>query len=68
MTSSNLPTPVKAQVLASGEWRESVLYFLFDISLVGLVSAAVALGVAYWRSRHHKRVGRDSGSFLQKVT
>jgi hypothetical protein len=38
---------------ASGEWRESVLYFLFDISLVGLVSAAVALGVAYWRSRHH---------------
>ena len=38
---------------ASGEWRESLLYFLFDIGLVALVSIAVALGVAYWRNRHH---------------
>ncbi len=37
---------------ASGEWRESALYFLFDIGLVAIVSIAVALGVAYWRSRH----------------
>lgn len=36
---------------ASGEWRESPLYFLFDIGLVAMVSMAVALGVAYWRSR-----------------
>lgn len=36
---------------ASGEWRESVLYFLFDIGLVALVSVAVTLGVAYWRRR-----------------
>jgi hypothetical protein len=34
---------------ASGEWRKSVLYFLFDIGLVTLVSVTVALGVAYWR-------------------
>jgi hypothetical protein len=35
----------------SGEWRESLLYFLFDIGLVALVSIAVALGVAYWQRR-----------------
>jgi hypothetical protein len=38
----------------SGEWRESLLYFLFDIGLVALVSMGVALGVAYWRSRHYR--------------
>jgi hypothetical protein len=36
---------------ASGEWRESALYFLFDIGLVAVVSVGVALGVASWRSR-----------------
>lgn len=38
---------------ASGEWRESLLYLLFDIGLVAMMSIAVALGVAYWQSRHH---------------
>jgi hypothetical protein len=38
---------------ASGEWRESLLYVLFDVGLVAMVSIAVALGVAHWRSRHH---------------
>ncbi|MED5621935.1 hypothetical protein [Ideonella sp. BN130291] len=38
---------------ASGEWRESLLYVLFDVGLVAMVSIAVALGLAYWRGRHH---------------
>ena len=37
--------------LASGEWRDSVLYFLFDIALVAVVSAGSALGIAYLRRR-----------------
>ena len=36
---------------ASGEWRESVLFFLFDIGVVALVSAALAIGTSYWRRR-----------------
>ncbi len=42
--------------LASGEWRESPLYFLFDIGLVALVSVATTLALAYWQRRH----GRNS--------
>jgi hypothetical protein len=37
---------------ATGEWRESVLYFVFDIGLVALVSVATIVGVRYWQSRH----------------
>ncbi len=34
--------------LASGEWRTSPIYFLFDIGLVTVVSAAAALAVVHW--------------------
>ena len=44
---------------ASGEWRESSLYFLFDIGLVALVSVATALVLAYWRT-HKAGRGRMS--------
>jgi hypothetical protein len=44
---------------ASGEWRESALYFLFDIGVVALVSVAVALGATYWR-RRRRRSPRES--------
>lgn len=37
---------------ASGEWRESVIYFLFDIGLVAIVSVATTVGLRYWQSRH----------------
>lgn len=36
---------------ASGEWRESPLYFLFDIGLVAVVSVATTLAMAYWQRR-----------------
>jgi len=39
---------------ASGEWRESVLYFLFDIALVAVVSAATAFAVEYWSRRRQR--------------
>jgi hypothetical protein len=35
--------------LASGEWRTSPVYFLFDIGLVAFASVATALVLAYWR-------------------
>ena len=36
---------------ASGEWRESPLYFLFDIGLVAVVSVATTLAITYWQRR-----------------
>jgi hypothetical protein len=36
---------------ASGEWREGPLFLVFDVSLVALVSAAVALATTYSRLR-----------------
>jgi len=36
---------------ASGEWRESPLYFLFDIALVAVVSVATVLAIAYWQRK-----------------
>ena len=39
---------------ASGEWRESPLYFLFDIGLVTLVSAATTLAMAYWQRKRER--------------
>ena len=44
---------------ASGEWRESPLYFLFDIGLVTLVSAATTLAMAYWQ-RKRERISFDT--------
>jgi len=38
--------------VASGEWRESVLYFLFDIGLVGGVSVATVAALDLLR-RHN---------------
>jgi len=35
--------------LASGEWRESIVYFLFDIGLVASVSIATAFVVRHWQ-------------------
>jgi hypothetical protein len=35
--------------LATGEWRESPLYFLFDIGIVALASVATVVAVLYWR-------------------
>lgn len=40
--------------LATGEWRESPLYFAFDIGLVAIVSVATTLAMAYWSSRRGK--------------
>ena len=36
---------------ASGEWQQSVLFFVFDIALVAIVSIATVVGVQYLR-RH----------------
>ena len=36
---------------ASGEWKESLLFFAFDIALVAVVSIATAVGVQYLRRR-----------------
>jgi hypothetical protein len=36
---------------ASGEWRESPLYFLFDIGLVAFMSIATALAITSWQHR-----------------
>ena len=36
---------------ASGEWKQSVLYFAFDIALVAVVSIATVVGVQYLRRR-----------------
>jgi hypothetical protein len=41
--------------LASGEWRASPLYFLFDIGLVAAVSVGVAFLVEYLRRRRVSR-------------
>lgn len=41
--------------LATGEWRESVLYFAFDIALVAGVSAATGLALSYARKRKARR-------------
>jgi 4-amino-4-deoxy-L-arabinose transferase-like glycosyltransferase len=35
--------------VASGEWRESPLYFLFDIGLVAAVFVATVLALKHWR-------------------
>ena len=40
---------------ASGEWRASPLYFLFDIGLVAGVSVATAFAVAYWSRQRERR-------------
>jgi hypothetical protein len=40
--------------LATGEWRESALYFLFDIGLVAVVSAATTIAAAYWLRRRER--------------
>ena len=39
---------------ASGEWRLSPFYFLFDMLLVAIVSAATLLVLHYWQ-RHRRR-------------
>ena len=41
---------------ASGEWRESPIYFAFDIGVVTAVSIATMLAMAYRQSRR----GRSS--------
>ena len=38
--------------VASGEWRESALYFLFDIGLVGGVSIATVAALDFLRRRN----------------
>ena len=35
--------------LASGEWRESIVYFLFDIALVAIVSMATTFVLRHWQ-------------------
>jgi hypothetical protein len=35
--------------LASGEWRESIVYFLFDIGLVAIVSIATTFVLRHWQ-------------------
>lgn len=42
--------------LASGEWRLSPLYFLFDMGLVAIVSLGTLLAYQYWQR------GRRGGS------
>ena len=37
--------------LASGEWRESIVYLLFDIGLVASVSIATAFVLRHWQRR-----------------
>jgi hypothetical protein len=39
---------------ASGEWRESLLYLVFDIGLVAVVSIATTLAMAYWQRRRRR--------------
>ena len=39
----------------SGEWRESFVYFLFDIALVVVVSIATVVALAYLRRRKSSR-------------
>lgn len=41
--------------LASGEWRVSPLYFLFDIGLVVAVSLGVVVLLTYWRRHRSAR-------------
>lgn len=41
--------------LASGEWKESVVYFLFDIGLVAIVSIATVVAVRYLQKRRSLR-------------
>lgn len=36
---------------ASGEWRESPIYFLFDIGLVAAMSVGTVFALARWRRR-----------------
>ena len=36
---------------ASGEWRVSPFYFLFDIGLVAVVSGATIFALQYWQRR-----------------
>ena len=36
---------------ASGEWRTSPLYFLFDIALVAFVSFCTLFAFRYWQQR-----------------
>ena len=40
----------------TGEWRESALYFLFDIGLIAVVSVATTFAIGFWQGR------RDQGS------
>ena len=40
---------------ASGEWKESALYFLFDIGLVAVVSMATMVAIRYLRNRRAPR-------------
>ena len=40
--------------LASGEWRVSPLYFLFDICVVAVVSGGAVLALVYWRRRQQR--------------
>ena len=39
---------------ASGEWRVSLLYFLFDIGLVAVVSAGTLFALQYWHRQRGK--------------
>ena len=39
---------------ASGEWRVSPLYFLFDIGLVAVVSVGTLLALRHWQRRREK--------------
>jgi hypothetical protein len=39
---------------ASGEWRVSPLYFLFDIGLVAVVSAGTLFALKYWQRQRQK--------------
>ena len=41
--------------LASGEWKESALYFLFDIGLVAVVSIATLVAIRYLQNRRAPR-------------
>ena len=39
---------------ASGEWRVSPLYFLFDIGLVAAASIGTLLAYKYWQRRRER--------------
>lgn len=40
---------------ASGEWKQSYLFFAFDIALVAVVSVATVVAIGYFRRRQSPR-------------